>query len=143
MRRRVLRHLTKATCVRVTKYYKLADECFSSGAPSEKGRPTKEEIQTKRQEYQESHNAIEKSVFFSEEEKATLRQRADDQLNVLAMQESDYQTDNGKSKKLMSELGSTCRIKKDVEELYPTPHIHEQMTAYIMATTTSTLSQTR
>ena len=30
-----------------------------------------------------------------------------------------------------------------VEELYPTPHIHEQMTAYIMATTTSTLSQTR
>ena len=29
-----------------------------------------------------------------------------------------------------------------VEELYPTPHIHEQMTAYIMATTTSTLSQT-
>ena len=30
-----------------------------------------------------------------------------------------------------------------VEELYPTPHIHEQMTAHIMATTTSTLSQTR
>ena len=30
-----------------------------------------------------------------------------------------------------------------VEELYPTPHVHEQMTAYIMATTTSTLSQTR
>ena len=30
-----------------------------------------------------------------------------------------------------------------VEELYPTPHIHEQITAYIMATTTSTLSQTR
>ena len=30
-----------------------------------------------------------------------------------------------------------------VEELYPTPHIHEQMTAYFMATTTSTLSQTR
>ena len=30
-----------------------------------------------------------------------------------------------------------------VEELYPTPHIHEQMTAYIMATTTSTLSQAR
>ena len=30
-----------------------------------------------------------------------------------------------------------------VEELYPTPHIHEQMTGYIMATTTSTLSQTR
>ena len=33
--------------------------------------------------------------------------------------------------------------KDPVEELYPTPHIHEQMTAYIMATTTSTLSQTR
>ena len=30
-----------------------------------------------------------------------------------------------------------------VEELYPTLHIHEQMTACIMATTTSTLSQTR
>ena len=30
-----------------------------------------------------------------------------------------------------------------VEGLYLTPHIHEQMTAYIMATTTSTLSQTR
>ena len=30
-----------------------------------------------------------------------------------------------------------------VEELYPTPHIHEQMTAYIMATTTSTLSTMR
>ena len=30
-----------------------------------------------------------------------------------------------------------------VEGSYPTPHIHEQMTAYIMATTTSTLSQTR
>ena len=31
----------------------------------------------------------------------------------------------------------------DVEELYPTPHIHEQMTAYIMATSTTTLSTTR
>ena len=30
-----------------------------------------------------------------------------------------------------------------VEESYPTPHIHEQMTAYIMATTTSTLSTMR
>ena len=30
-----------------------------------------------------------------------------------------------------------------VEELYPTPHIHEQMTAYIMATTTSRLSTMR
>ena len=30
-----------------------------------------------------------------------------------------------------------------VEELYPTPHIHEQMTAYIMATTTSSLSTMR
>ena len=34
-----------------------------------------------------------------------------------------------------------------VEELYPTPHIHEQKTTsnyiYIMATTTSTFSQTR
>ena len=35
------------------------------------------------------------------------------------------------------------RALEGVEELYPTPHIHEQMTAYIMATTTSTLSQTR
>ena len=26
-----------------------------------------------------------------------------------------------------------------VEELYPTPHIHEQMTAYIMATTNTNL----
>ena len=34
-------------------------------------------------------------------------------------------------------------LADSVEELYPTPHIHEQMTAYIMATTTSTLSQTR
>ena len=30
-----------------------------------------------------------------------------------------------------------------VEVLYPTPHIHEQMTAYIMATSTTTLSTTR
>ena len=30
-----------------------------------------------------------------------------------------------------------------VEESYPTPHIHEQMTAYIMATSTSILSQMR
>ena len=30
-----------------------------------------------------------------------------------------------------------------VEGLYPTPHIHEQMTVYIMATTTATLSTTR
>ena len=30
-----------------------------------------------------------------------------------------------------------------VEGLYPTPHIHEQMTAYIMATLTTTLSTTR
>ena len=30
-----------------------------------------------------------------------------------------------------------------VEGLYPTPHIHEQMTAYIMATSTTTLSTTR
>ena len=29
-----------------------------------------------------------------------------------------------------------------VEGLYPTPHIHEQMTAYIMATSTATLSTT-
>ena len=31
----------------------------------------------------------------------------------------------------------------NVEGLYPTPHIHEQMTAYIMATTTATLSTMR
>ena len=30
-----------------------------------------------------------------------------------------------------------------VEVLYPTPHIHEQMTAYNMATSTTTLSTTR
>ena len=30
-----------------------------------------------------------------------------------------------------------------VEGLYPTLHIHEQMTAYIMATSTATLSTTR
>ena len=30
-----------------------------------------------------------------------------------------------------------------VEGLYPTPHIHEQMTAYIMATATATLSTMR
>ena len=30
-----------------------------------------------------------------------------------------------------------------VEGLYPTPHIHEQMTAQIMATSTTTLSTTR
>ena len=30
-----------------------------------------------------------------------------------------------------------------VEGLYPTPHVHEQMTAYIMATSTATLSTTR
>ena len=39
--------------------------------------------------------------------------------------------------------GSLRSPTGSVEELYPTPHIHEQMTAYIMATTTSTLSQTR
>ena len=33
-------------------------------------------------------------------------ERADDQLKVLDLQESDYQTDNGKSKKLTSELSS-------------------------------------
>ena len=33
--------------------------------------------------------------------------------------------------------------KKCVEGLYPTPHIHEQMTAHIMATSTTTLSTTR
>ena len=31
----------------------------------------------------------------------------------------------------------------NVEGLYPTPHIHEQMTAQIMATSTTTLSTTR
>ena len=54
--------------------------------------------------------------------------------------------------RLISYIHHTCEYKqycyvgnteKHVEELYPTPHIHEQMTAYIMATTTSTLSQTR
>ena len=39
-------------------------------------------------------------------------------------------------------LQNACSTRT-VEELYPTPHIHEQMTAYFMATTTSTLSQTR
>ena len=40
---------------------------------------------------------------------------------------------------LVARHGGRC----SVEESYPTPHIHEQMTAYIMATSTSTLSQTR
>ena len=35
------------------------------------------------------------------------------------------------------------RLPRCVEGLYPTPHIHEQMTAYIMATSTATLSTTR
>ena len=39
--------------------------------------------------------------------------------------------------------GSLRSLTGGVEESHPTPHIHEQMTAYIMATTTSTLSQTR
>ena len=33
--------------------------------------------------------------------------------------------------------------QETVEGLYPTPHIHEQMTAHIMATSTATLSTTR
>ena len=39
--------------------------------------------------------------------------------------------------------GIYYKMGEIVEESYPTPHIHEQMTAYIMAMTTSTLSQTR
>ena len=38
---------------------------------------------------------------------------------------------------------SMARVMEVVEGLYPTPHIHEQMTACIMATSTTTLSTTR
>ena len=34
----------------------------------------------------------------------------------------------------------SCTTTQIVEGLYPTPHIHEQMTAYIMATSTTCLS---
>ena len=37
----------------------------------------------------------------------------------------------------------TPAFTPSVEGLYPTPHIHEQMTAHIMATSTTTLSTTR
>ena len=39
-------------------------------------------------------------------------------------------------------LGNLCGADC-VEGLYPTPHIHEQMTVYIMATSTATLSTMR
>ena len=44
-------------------------------------------------------------------------------------------------------IGNRCQQSTftdgGVEGLYPTPHIHEQMTAHIMATSTATLSTTR
>ena len=80
---------------------KLAD-----AVPSEKGRPTKEEIQKKIDECEESKKAIENDVILGEEEKAELCQRADDKLEVLDLQESEFQTDNEKSQWLATILSS-------------------------------------
>ena len=50
--------------------------------------------------------AIENDVILGEEEKAELCQRADDQLEVLDLQESEFQTDNEKSQQLATTLSS-------------------------------------
>ena len=47
---------------------------------------------------------IENNVILCEEEKAELRQRADDQFQVLDLQESEFQTDNEKSQQLATIL---------------------------------------
>ena len=62
---------------------------MADAVPSEKGRPMKEEIQKKGDECEESAKAIENNVILGEEEKAELCQRADDQLKVLDLQESE------------------------------------------------------
>ena len=73
--------------------------------------------------------------------------------SYLCMQE-DLEEDNGhflvlvqrRSGILSGEDSPQCEwdnMAESVEGLYPTPHIHEQMTAYIMATSTATLSTTR
>ena len=79
---------------------------MADAVPSEKGRPTKEEIQKKGDECEESKKAIENNLILGEEEKAELCQRADDQLKVLDLQESEFQTDNEKSQKLATILSS-------------------------------------
>ena len=73
---------------------------------SEKGRATKEEGQTKRQEYRESETAVEKILLLGETEKAEWCRSADDQLEVLDQQESEFQTDNENSKTFTAELSS-------------------------------------
>ena len=66
---------------------------------------------------------------------------------LIGVQSLDVQEEFGFSSLVIMQSvtadGSLRSPTGGVEELYPTPHIHEQMTAYIMATTTSTLSQTR
>ena len=57
-------------CDRSSEFYKLADD-----GSSEKGRPRKEEIQKRRQEYKDSEEAIEKNLLLGETVKAELCQR--------------------------------------------------------------------
>ena len=78
---------------------------MADAVPSEKGRPTKEEIQKKIDECEESKKAIENDVILGEEEKAELCQRAD-KLKVLDLQESEFQTDNEKSQQLATIFSS-------------------------------------
>ena len=69
------------TRVRTTEYSKLADE-----VSSEKGRQTNDVIQ-KRLEYRDSKKVIEEIVLSVKKEKEELFQRADDQLEVLDLQQ--------------------------------------------------------
>ena len=73
---------------------------------SRKDGPRKKKYKRRERKIRKAKKATEKSVLFTEEEKATLCQRADDQLKVLDLQESDYRTDNAKSQKVTSELCS-------------------------------------
>ena len=99
-------------CVRSTEYCKLADD-----GSSEKGRPRKEEIQKRRQEYQDNEDAIEKNLLLGETVKTELWQRSHDQLKVLNQQEREIQTDDEKLKNLKEELSSITDKVSNKKEL--------------------------
>ena len=88
----------KATCVRSTEYFKLADEGSSESGEAEARVPRKQKCGRR-------------NLLLGESEKADLCRKVDDQLEALHQQESEFQTDDEKSKTLTAELNNSMNDK--------------------------------
>ena len=106
----------------ITGWCKIVEELPSGESAVE--RTTKEDLQKRRRDIMEGREAVEQNTFLAEDETTHLFERADKQIQALDLQEAEHQTDNEKSKKLISERSSINHtvshkegVAKKLEEL--------------------------